>query len=128
MSWVERFLYRNQDHLIFRWRPNIDRVRHEADSVDDYASYFDLLHNKMEQYRVQSRLTFNMDGKDFMIGVEAKSKRVFSKLVWVEDGARAPNQDGNREWVSIIPTICADGTNLLTPIIFPSEGYDIWDS
>jgi hypothetical protein len=41
----------------------------------------------MEEYRIQRRLSFNMNEKGFMIRVQAKSKRVFSKLVWVNDGA-----------------------------------------
>jgi transposase-like protein len=61
MKWVERFLHRNHDSLILRFAPKIDRVRHQADSLDDYNSYFDILHQKMEQYRIQRRLTFNMD-------------------------------------------------------------------
>ena len=31
-----------------------------------------------------------MDEKGFMIGVEAKSTRVFSKAVWESKGANAP--------------------------------------
>jgi hypothetical protein len=69
-----------------------------------------------------------MDEKGFMIGVEAKSKRVFSKEVWVKDGARAPIQDGNREFITVLPTICADGTTLPTSIIYPSDAYDLWDT
>jgi hypothetical protein len=44
----------------------------------------------MEEYKIQRRLTFNIDEKGFIIGVEAKLKRVFSKDVWVKDRARAP--------------------------------------
>jgi hypothetical protein len=128
MSWVERFLHRHQDLLLLRWGPSIDRVRHQADSVEKYNSYFDILHQKMEQYNIQQRLSWNMDEKGFMIGVEAKSKRVFSKVVWVKDGARAAIQDGNRAWITLIPTICADGTKLPTSIIYPSEAYDLWDT
>ena len=128
MSWVERFLHRNQDHLIYHWAPTIDRVRHQADSIDKYNSYFDVLHHKMEEHKIERRLTFNMDEKGFLIGVQNRSKRVFSKPVWVKDGARAALQDGNREWITIIPTICADGTTLPTSIIMCSEAYDIWDS
>lgn len=69
-----------------------------------------------------------MDEKGFLIGVQNKSKRVFSKPVWVKDGARAAVQDGNREWITIMPTICADGTTLPTSIIMSSEAYDIWDT
>jgi hypothetical protein len=82
----------------------------------------------MKEYRIEKRLTFNMDEKGSMIGVQSKSKRVFSKVVWVKDGARAPIQDGSREWITIIPTICADGTTLFTSIIYPSEGYELYDS
>jgi hypothetical protein len=81
MSWVDRFLHRNHDHLIIRWSPTIDRVRHQADSIDKYESYFDLLYQKIEEYNIEPRLLYNMDEKGFMMGVEAKSKRVFSKAV-----------------------------------------------
>jgi hypothetical protein len=106
----------------------MDRVRHQADSEAKYNSYFDLLYEKMKQYRIQKRLTFNMDEKGFMIGVEAKSKRVFSKAVWVKDGATAPIQDGNREWITIMPTICADGTMLFTCFIFAGKNNSIWSN
>jgi hypothetical protein len=128
MSWVDRFLHRNHDHLTVRWAPPIDRVRQQADSIDKYDSYFDILHQKIKDYGIKKRLTFNMDEKGFMIGVQSKSKRVFSKVVWVKDGAKAPIQDGNREWITIIPTICADGTTLFTSIIYPSDGFDLYDS
>ena len=68
----------------------MDRVRQQADSTDKYDSYFDQLHYQMDVHRIEPRLTFNMDEKGFMIGVQSKSKRVFNKLVWVKDGARAP--------------------------------------
>lgn len=79
----------------------------------------------MEKYNIQKRLTFNMDEKGFMIGVEAKLKRVFSKAVWVKDRARAPIQDGNREWITIVLTICADRTTLLTCLIFAGKNNSI---
>ena len=88
ISWVDRFLHRHPDHLMLRFGPKIDRVRHHADSLDKYDLYFDLLHQKMEQYNIQSRLTFNMDEKGFMLGKEMPSKRVFSKPIWVKDGVR----------------------------------------
>ena len=106
----------------------MDRVRQEAGSTDKYDSYFDQLHHQMIEHKIQPRLTFNMDEKGFMIGVQSKSKRVFNKLVWAKDGARAPIQDGTREWITILPTICADGTTLFTSIILPSKGNNIRDS
>ena len=45
--WVDRFIDRHYDELFTRWGPSIDRVRHQADSLDKYDSYFDLLYEKI---------------------------------------------------------------------------------
>jgi hypothetical protein len=127
-SWVTRFLHRHQHQLLARWTTGLDRPRHQADSLIKYESYFDLLHNKMKEHGVEPRFTYNMDEKGFMIGVEGRSKRVFSKQVWVKGGCRAPVQDGNREWITVLPTICADGTALPTGIIFQAENGNIRDT
>jgi hypothetical protein len=112
---------------MLRFGLRMDRVRHQADSLGKYNSYFDLLHQKREQRTIQPRLTYNMDEKGFSIGEAALSKRVFGKAICVKDGVRGTTQDGNRQWITIIPTIYADGTTLPTSIIYPSEGYNILD-
>jgi hypothetical protein len=87
MSWVERFLHRNHDQLTIQWVPPIDCTRQQADSVDKYNLYFNRLHQNIKDYKIKKGLTFNMDEKGFIIGVQNKSKRVFSKVVWMKDGA-----------------------------------------
>ena len=56
ISWVDRFLDRNYDELFTRWGPSIDRVRHQADSLENYDSYFDLLYKKIAEYKIEQRL------------------------------------------------------------------------
>jgi ribulose bisphosphate carboxylase small subunit len=48
----------------------------------------------MEEHDVKPHNTYNMDEKGFMIGVEGRSKRVFSKAFWIKGGCRAPVQMG----------------------------------
>jgi hypothetical protein len=55
------------------------------------------LYEKIAEYEIEQRLSWNMDEKGSMIGVEAKSTRVFSKALFERGGANAPIQDGNRE-------------------------------
>jgi len=62
-----------------------------------------------------------------MIGVIGRSKRVFTKIVWSKKGCQKPTQDGSREWITVQPTICADGTTLPPSIIFEAENGNIWD-
>jgi hypothetical protein len=127
-AWVTRFLHRHQLDLTTRWQTGLDRQRHQADSIPKYTSYFDLLHGKIVEHRVQRRFTYNMDEKGFMLGVEGRSKRIFSKSVWEKGGGRAAIQDGNREWITILPTICADGTSLPTGVIFQAKDSNIRDT
>jgi hypothetical protein len=127
-SWVTRFLHRHHLELITRWSTGVDRPHHLADSLIKCNLYFDLLHQKMREHEVEQRFTYNMDGKGFMIGVEGRSKRVFSKTVWVKGGCRVAVQDGNRRWITVLPTVCADGTALPTAIIYQAENGNIRDT
>ena len=49
--------------------------------MDMYDSYVDILQEKIKTYGTEHRQTFSMDEKNVMIGVEAKSREVFSKLI-----------------------------------------------
>jgi hypothetical protein len=128
-SWVQRFIERNRDHLISRWSTGIDRNRHQADTLDKYDNWFDLLHSKIEEHKIEPRLLYNMDEKGFMIGVEKRSKRWFSKQVFLHGGIQKALQDGNRDWITALCTICADGTTLPPALIYEAMNdnvRDIW--
>ena len=126
--WVDRFIDRHHDELFTRWGPSIDRVRHQADSLDKYDSYFDLLYEKIAEYEIEQRLSWNMDEKGFMIGVLGRTKRVFSKQSWVKKGVRAPIQDGNREWITVLACVCADGSALPPGLIYQAKNGAIRDT
>ncbi len=96
--------------------------RHKADSSAKYSQYFELLHYKIAEYDVQPENTYNMDEKGFMIGVCGRSKRVFDKLLFGRRQYKQSLHDGNREWVTLLAAICADGSHLPPGIIFPAAG------
>lgn len=48
--------------------------------------------------------------KEFMIGVIGKTKRVFDKVLYKEIRYKQAYHDANKEWVTVIGAICADGT------------------
>ena len=119
--WVTRFMQRNHDHLISKWTTGIDSLRHNADSNVKYKLYFDLLHDKMRQYDVQPRHTYNMDEKGFIIGVTGRSKRVFSRQMWERKEVQASLQDGSREWITLLAAVCADGEPLPPGLIYAAS-------
>ena len=121
-SWVTRFINRNKDQLTSRWTSAMDSVRHKADSPSKYGSYFELLQRKIAEYDVEPEHTYNMDEKGFAIGVVGRSKRIFSKDAYEKKRVTAALQDGNREWVTVLAAVCADGSALPPGIIYPAAG------
>ncbi|KAK1915855.1 hypothetical protein P3342_003670 [Pyrenophora teres f. teres] len=120
-GWVTRFLHRQHDHLTPKWTRGIDRARHVADSKERYEQYFELLHSKMQQYEVAAENVYNMDEKGFMMGIIARSKRVFTRAIWEQKERTAAIQDGNREWVTILACICGDGSSLPPALIYEGK-------
>jgi hypothetical protein len=119
--WVSRFLKRNSDNLTIKFSKGMDRNRHLADSGDKYKLYFELLHSKIREYDIDPRHIYNMDEKGFLIGILARSKRVFSKAKWERKEVTEVLQDGSRKWITVIACICADGTSLEPAIIYEGK-------
>ena len=121
-SWVTRFLHRHHDTLLTAWSTPMESVRHKADSSEKYNQYFTLLHQKMAEHEVLPENTYNMDEKGFMIGVILRAKRCFDRVLYERKQNKQSQHDGNREWVTVLATICADGSTLPPGIIFPAAG------
>ena len=117
-TWVTDFINRNTDQLLVKWSTAMDKVRHAADNSSKYTAYFNLLHSKIEEYNVQPADTYNMDEKGFAIGLVARSKRIFSRRLYQRQKNKQSLQDGNREWVTLLASVCADGSALPPVLIF----------
>ena len=117
-SWVSRFLRRHQNELVSKWTLGLDHNRARADSAYKYAKYFELLRKKLEQYQVEPQNIYNMDEKGFLIGILSKMKRIFSRRRYKEGSIKQIIQDGHREWITTIATICADGSALPPGLIY----------
>ncbi|KAF2626051.1 hypothetical protein BU25DRAFT_314817, partial [Macroventuria anomochaeta] len=120
-SWITDFLHRHSDRISSQWTTSMDAQRHAADSLEKYTKYFDILQQKITQYNIEPRHTYNMDEKGFAIGLTGKSKRIFSKQTWQQGRSRESLQDGNREWVTLLASVCADGSTLPPGLIYQSK-------
>ena len=66
-----------------------------------------------------------MDEKDFILGVIGKQHRIFNKEAYERGRILGSNQDGNREWITVIAIVCADGTYLPPGILYKSGSDEI---
>ena len=127
-AWVSRFVYRNNDQLTTQWSTSMDRDCHNADSGEKYTRYFELLREKIDFYDILPENTYNMDKKGFMIGAVGRMKRIFSKRLFKRKQFRQQLQDGNREWISLLACVCADGTAIALGLIYAAELKNIQDT
>jgi len=61
-----------------------------------------------------------MDEKGFFLGRITKAKRIFPKDLWASQKLLGAGQDGSREWITLVATICADGSVLPPLLIYDS--------
>ena len=75
-----------------------------------YEYYFDLIKRKIAQYDVEPQNMYNIDEKGFSLGSMTKQHRVFTKDAVKRGRIKGFSHDGNREWITILATICANGS------------------
>lgn len=117
-SWVTRFLRRHPGQIVTKRVKGTDRERHQADSPTKYKLYFELLHSKMEKYRIEPQNTYNMDEKGFFVGCVNSSTRIFSKASLTQRERAIALQDGNREWITLLACVGASGVALPPALIY----------
>jgi len=126
--WTSRWVRAHNDQLKSGYLCSIDSARKKADSALYYSLYFELLARKLAEYSIQPQNIYNVEEKGFLIGYLQKTKRIFTKRAF--DAGRMQNvcQDGNREWITILATICADGTSLSPGLIYQAISGNIQDT
>ena len=70
---------------------------------------------------------YNVDEKDFLIDFSRTKKRIILFESLKEKRITSTSQDGNREFITLITSICADGSHLPSALIYKSESYDLQD-
>jgi hypothetical protein len=127
-NWCSRFVERHKDDLDSRYLDSLDLDRHQADSVLSFEKYFSIVGEKVKEYGILPENTYNMDEKGFLLGRTTKAKRIFPRDLRSSGKLPGAGQDGSREWITVVATICGDGTTLPPLLIYDSTSGSIQDS
>jgi hypothetical protein len=79
----------------------------------------------IEKYHITAENIYNWDEKGFIIGISNVVKRIISKEALKSGRVRFAQQDGSREFISLLACICADGTHLPPALIYKGESHDL---
>jgi hypothetical protein len=111
--WPKRFLKRHLDLKMKKTAP-LESARAKALNRHAVDEFFDMLTDVVKEYDVQPGNIYNMDEKGIQLGIGARVTAMIDrdqKIVY-------SIEDGNRELVTVIECICADGTVLHPSVIF----------
>ena len=71
---------------------------------------------------------YNWDEKGFIIGITSITKRIMTLEALLSGRIKYASQDGNREFLSLLACICADGTALPPALIYKSDSGKLQDT
>jgi len=112
-SWSKRFLSRHPD-LKVKATTSLEKCRAKALNRTAVDGFYDLLREVVEEFNICHEDIYNMDEKGIQLGIGAKVAGIVDR-----DQANVYSvEDGNRELVTTIETVCADGSYLTPSVIF----------
>ena len=113
--WITRFLDRHPD-LVAKFSSAFDKKRIKASDPKVLIDHFRRLGGLIRKFDIPEEMWFNMDEKGIMMGKSDRCKVICGRRGRGMTGKLA--QDGNRELITVIETICGNGTVLPPLIIF----------
>jgi hypothetical protein len=87
-----------------------------ANALNEFAvnEFFDMLADVMKEFNILPQNIYNMDEKGIQLGIGAR----ITAMIDHDQQIAYSIEDGNRELVTVIETICADGSILHPSVIF----------
>ena len=103
--WASNFVKRHKE-LSTRFTRRYDYQRAQCEDSDVINAWFQLVRNTIAKYGIQDADTYNFEETGFMMGMISTAMVVTSSE---RRGKPKLAQPGNREWVSVIQGISAQG-------------------
>ncbi|TFY76230.1 hypothetical protein EWM64_g7783 [Hericium alpestre] len=122
-NWSYRFLERHDDQLATYWGAEMDNKRGRALNPTNLREYFEVVQEIQDLHHTQEMNKHAADETGIILGTSGRKERVVGAK-----GAGASGQkslhDGNRESVTMLVTIRADGQISMAPtIIFKGQRF-----
>ena len=116
-NWYLRFLDRHPN-LRVKWSRCMDQKRKDASQQESIEKWFKLFEQTCIEKGICGDDIFNMDEKGFMKGIGEDAKVIVPRA---EVESAVSIQPGNKEWVSVIESIGANGYLVPPFVIFQGK-------
>ena len=119
VNWVSAFIKR-RDELRSRFSRRYDYQRALNEDPRSICAWFENIKRVIDENGIQPEDIYNFDETGFAMGL-ISSQKVVTRAEYYS--RRSILQPGNREWVTVIEAICADGYSLPPCVIFKGKIY-----
>jgi Tc5 transposase DNA-binding domain len=118
-DWASRFITKHKNRLGMYWSTALDGSRGRAVNPITKEEYFRLLKEVRELHNIPDELVYGADETGIQSGIGV-TERVIGPA-----GAKIQHQQrsGTRENITVLPTICADGTTVAPTVIYKGEAF-----
>ena len=122
INWTYRFSKRHSARLKLAGSRPLEDKRGRAVNPHTNAAYWLILGDSLAEHAIKQHNTYGSD--EIGIQTQGGGER---ETVFTEQGKGAPYQQraGTRENITVIVTICADGTSTPPAIIFKGSAYQV---
>lgn len=118
-NWTDRFLTKHSDRLGTYWAHSLDSARGRAVNPANKTKFFNLLGECIEKFNIEEDCVWAADETGIQASAGTKER--------VVGGAGKKTQhaqgDGNRENITVMVTICADGSSIPPAVIFKGKAF-----
>jgi hypothetical protein len=118
-NWASRFITKHHDRLGMYWSSAIDSSRGRAVNPITKAEYFRLLEEIRGRHDIPDELLYAADETGVQTGIGVTERVVGPAKAKIQHQQRS----GNRENITVLPTICADGTSVPPTVIYKGEAF-----
>lgn len=119
VNWTGRFVQRHSGRLGTYWSRGLDNARGRAVNETTHKAWFELLGDTLKKYNIEEDCIYGADESGFAPGCGTKKFVIGGKGQKVQYQQR----DGNRENITVMVTICADGTSQPPAVIYKGKAF-----
>jgi len=119
-SWPKQFLARHTN-LKIKATTSLEKCRAKALNLATIMGLYDILEVVVDEYAIKPKHMWNMDEKGVQLGIGVKIAAIID---WDQSTVYSV-EDGNRELVTIIEAVCADGSTLIPSVIFQGVRHNL---
>lgn len=120
VSWTARFMKRHPS-LKIKWTTGLEACRARSLNATLVNEFYDMLEEVVKEYKIHESDIYNMDEKGIQLGVGGRVAAIVDR----DQKDVYQIENGNRELVTMIETVCADGSSLRPTVIYPGKRRDL---